>query len=193
MFAQDDGVWALSHGGVLGDFDYWYDLGRITPPGSMRDHYELRASELIHTVTHELEAMYRTARQVDAVKLVIVDLDDTLWRGVFAEGDRGTQEGWPLGLTEALAFLKRRGIVLAICSKNCLVRHELPGDRFERRGPGAGDRLRDDAGGSRARGRRTDRPDRQERPCAGPVREGRLQRSRRDVGAPARLTPAGRS
>ncbi len=66
-------------------------------------------------------ALFRTVRQVDAVKLVIVDLDDTLWRGVAAESEDHSGEaveGWPLGLIEALLFLKRRGVLLAIVSKN---------------------------------------------------------------------------
>jgi len=65
--------------------------------------------------------MLRTLRQIDQVKLVIVDLDDTLWRGVIAEEgiDRPmVTEGWPAGLVEALVTLKKRGVLLAIASKN---------------------------------------------------------------------------
>ncbi len=65
--------------------------------------------------------MYRTLRQTDSVKLVIVDLDDTLWRGVLAEQDQLTgleTEGWPLGVVDALIALKKRGVLLAISSKN---------------------------------------------------------------------------
>jgi len=56
------------------------------------------------------------------VKLVLVDLDDTLWRGVAAEEAEVpsivAREGWPLGFAEALMFLKRRGVLLGIVSKN---------------------------------------------------------------------------
>jgi FkbH-like protein len=62
--------------------------------------------------------MYRTVGQREMVKLVVVDLDDTLWRGVAAEGTLGILEGWPMGLMETLLILKRRGILLAIISKN---------------------------------------------------------------------------
>src|SRR4029078_10386893 len=69
----------------------------------------------------ELVAMYRTIRQADMVKLVLVDLDDTVWRG-FAEEEAEISslslEGWPLGFAEALLFLKKRGILLGIVSKN---------------------------------------------------------------------------
>jgi FkbH-like protein len=68
----------------------------------------------------EIVASYRTIRQVDQVKLVIVDLDDTLWRGLAVENgiDEALVEGWPIGLVEALLFLKARGVLLAIASKN---------------------------------------------------------------------------
>ncbi len=118
MYIQDDSVWALSHGSFLTDFDSHHDGSRITPAERIYDFYTLQTLEAMHAIIHEAEAMYRTARGIDAVKLVIIDLDDTLWRGVFAEGGVDTQEGWPLGFTEALNFLKRRGVVLAIVSKN---------------------------------------------------------------------------
>src|SRR5258708_37043483 len=44
-----------------------------------------------------------------------------MWRGVAAdEADASSmaREGWPLGFAEALMFLKRRGILLGIVSKN---------------------------------------------------------------------------
>jgi FkbH-like protein len=62
--------------------------------------------------------MHRTIKQRDTVKLVAVDLDDTLWRGVAAEGTLGVLEGWPMGFIETLLILKKRGILLAIVSKN---------------------------------------------------------------------------
>jgi FkbH-like protein len=58
---------------------------------------------------------------LDLVKLVVVDIDDTLWRGVAAERTEASPtdvEGWPLGVVEALGHLKRRGVLLALVSKN---------------------------------------------------------------------------
>jgi FkbH-like protein len=57
------------------------------------------------------------------VKLVIFDLDDTLWRGQIAEHyGQGVSwprhDGWPAGLWEAVQHLRARGIITAICSKN---------------------------------------------------------------------------
>jgi FkbH-like protein len=115
---QDDMVWSFTHGTSLSDGDHDHDQNRLEPPTSMQHHYAQRWLEFFEAVLHELFAMYRTLRQEDAVKLVAVDLDDTLWRGVAAEGSLGILEGWPMGLFEALLYLKKRGILLAIVSKN---------------------------------------------------------------------------
>lgn len=57
-----------------------------------------------------------------AIKVIISDLDGTLWKGVLAEEESIIPwmhtEGWPLGYAEALLTCKARGILLAICSKN---------------------------------------------------------------------------
>jgi FkbH-like protein len=54
-------------------------------------------------------------REVEPIKLIITDLDNTLWHGVLAEDG---EVSWNLGYAEALLECKRRGIILAICSKN---------------------------------------------------------------------------
>lgn len=68
-----------------------------------------------------LNALY-TMKGNDTIKLIITDLDNTLWIGVAAEEDQIVPwlhyEGWPIGYVEALLECKRRGILLAICSKN---------------------------------------------------------------------------
>lgn len=121
MHVQDEHLWMLNHNSTLSDFDAAYDQARLHPPLPMSRQSELRIDAFFAAVRAEIEAMFRTLRRIDAVKLVIVDLDDTLWRGVIAEegvGEAATCEGWPFGLAEALGVLKTRGIVLAIASRN---------------------------------------------------------------------------
>ncbi len=115
---QDDMVWSFTHGTTLSDGDHDLDLNRIEPPAPMQQHYSARWLEFFEALLHEIFAMHRTILQQDTVKLVAVDLDDTLWRGVAAEGTLGAMEGWPMGFMETLLLLKQRGILLAILSKN---------------------------------------------------------------------------
>jgi FkbH-like protein len=120
-YIQDDFVCLNSHGMYAIDSDWEQDQKRLHAPRRLTEGLSLRTNDFVANLWREIEAMYRTLRQVDSVKVVICDLDDTLWRGVVAEDgiDRITQlEGWPLGLIEALTYLKRRGVLLAICSKN---------------------------------------------------------------------------
>ena len=90
--------------------------------GNIGQHYDMApGAAFAGAVIAEAEAMWRTIAQHDAVKLVVIDLDDTLWRGV--SGDAATVDhhmfaGWPYGLAEALLYLKKRGVLLAIISKN---------------------------------------------------------------------------
>jgi len=64
-------------------------------------------------------------RQIDSVKLIIVDLDDTLWRVSQPKGQprRGPRRLFQnkflaASLRRGAALLKRRGGLLAIASKN---------------------------------------------------------------------------
>ena len=121
QFIQDDVINAISHGGVLSNFDFTRDRDRIEPPEPLGHYFDFRVGLFRTSIWAELQAMFRTVRQSDQVKLVIVDLDDTLWRGIIAEeGDTSadTIEGWPIGVIEALQFLKKRGVLLGVISKN---------------------------------------------------------------------------
>ncbi|MDA8246715.1 HAD-IIIC family phosphatase [Acidithiobacillus sp.] len=82
-----------------------------------------RQGHLIHLgILERVQAALRVLRGEHPVKLIITDLDNTIWKGVLAEADEiiplEVTEGWPLGYVEALLACKQRGILLAICSKN---------------------------------------------------------------------------
>jgi FkbH-like protein len=117
----DDSIHSLSHGSIAGDFDFEHDRGRLHPPRKpFSKTRELKTGEFLDAVWHDILERYQILQPRDPVKIVIVDLDDTLWRGVLGEDGihQHGMEGWPLGVVEALQFLKKRGILLAIASKN---------------------------------------------------------------------------
>jgi FkbH-like protein len=121
VFVQEDMYSAINHGAFLGVWDYKFDQNRLEPALKATDFFISRVPMVFHATWQELTAMWRSIRQVDMVKMVIVDLDDTLWRGVTADLELSklpTTEGWPKGLWEALTFLRRRGVLLGIISKN---------------------------------------------------------------------------
>ena len=118
---QDDIVVINSHGAYIDDWDVRFDQDRLHPPKPLKEDMNLRTDDFIDGLWADVRAMVRSLRQQDSVKIVICDLDDTLWRGVLAEEAEirlEIIEGWPLGVIEALSFLKRRGVLLAIASKN---------------------------------------------------------------------------
>lgn len=96
---------------------------RLDPLPALDTLYNFRVEEYFGAVWRHLESLYRTVHQIDPVKLVIFDLDDTLWRGQIAEhyGDGVVwpqSHGWPVGLWDAIYQLRGRGILTALCSKN---------------------------------------------------------------------------
>jgi len=77
---------------------------------------------LCRDLLDRLQGAYASLQGLHPIKLIITDLDNTLWRGVLAEEEEiipwHHTEGWPLGYAEALLECKRRGLILAIASKN---------------------------------------------------------------------------
>ena len=121
-YIQDDVVLSIAHASQLADYGWSADTNRIEPPKkAITATFASREEDFVRAIWAEVVAMYRSANQVDQVKLVVVDLDDTLWRGCVGDTaslNQYTNGGWPLGMIDALAFLKKRGILLAIISKN---------------------------------------------------------------------------
>jgi FkbH-like protein len=119
-YVQDDVFVSQFHNSQL--LPHYRIGGRIEDLWPVGFHYEMRPGAAFRdAVLGHLRALYRAARQQDSIKLVVTDLDDTLWQGVMADIDEpGPRlvEGWPLGYIEALQILRRRGILLGIISKN---------------------------------------------------------------------------
>ena len=120
-YFQDETTDHFLHNGLIVNYGSELDLLRLHPVPPISETFGSRPMAMIRAVWEEAVALNRTLRQADAVKLVVFDLDDTLWRGVLAEEadvspDR--TEGWPLGIIESITYLRRRGILVALLSKN---------------------------------------------------------------------------
>ncbi|MBS9532825.1 HAD-IIIC family phosphatase [Mycobacterium sp. M1] len=135
----DDPVSFYSHGAVLGshpwlNFIDWSEhlnyppwatssLGRIESAPNLSGMYRLQSKSFYRLVLDQIRHLHRIALQADQVKVVIFDLDDTMWCGQIAEHYENGR-AWPdiytfpPGIWEAIQHLRRRGIAVAVCSKN---------------------------------------------------------------------------
>ena len=114
---------------------YWTapERGRIEDIPPLWKTYENRSDEYFDAVYRQIVFIYRAFHQIDVVKAVIFDLDNTLWRGQIAEHYQPGQrwpytDGWPVGLWETVHHLKARGILISIASKNDL---DLVSERWD--------------------------------------------------------------
>lgn len=128
----DDTIYFYMHGSIF--YPDWADFerfpawaaperGRIEVLPNLGELYENHIDEFFAAVLRQLESLYRTLSQIDQVKVVIFDLDNTLWRGQIAEHylpgrTRPYSDGWPTGIWETVHYLRARGIFVSICSKN---------------------------------------------------------------------------
>ncbi|AOV17467.1 hypothetical protein BJI67_10705 [Acidihalobacter aeolianus] len=121
--AHIDGAYYLETNDLLrayGDRD-WYDGYEVCYAHS-GIHGDTSARSFPAAVMRRVGKVLAVLHQEQPVKLIVTDLDGTLWKGVLAEEDEiipgDHTEGWPIGYAEALMACKKRGILLAICSKN---------------------------------------------------------------------------
>lgn len=125
MRVQDDYVNHSTHAAYICDsfIEHERDRHRIqlsTPPSQLYDIYPA-VKEVTRGVVKRILDALKIISGHEIIKLIIIDLDDTLWRGIAADEPReiwGDPEGWPLGLIEALLVFKARGGILAVVSKN---------------------------------------------------------------------------
>nr|WP_306670510.1 HAD-IIIC family phosphatase [Acidithiobacillus ferrooxidans] len=122
---QDDILYESAHGNILSDFDFALDTNRIVPvtPATEVFNVGTRSSEYVDKIIERVSYSMDIINKTNAIKMVVVDLDGTLWRGVAAEDDIDPShrvEGWPYGFVEALLYFKKKGGLLAINSKNDL-------------------------------------------------------------------------
>ncbi len=124
LYLQDDIFLSFSHNAIIRDWNLDLDKNRMIEATSRIPMYQTQYYDMSYGLlfwSHIANAL-KIIKKSNTVKLIIVDLDDTLWRGVAGEASELTdlekKEGWPLGFVEALLYFKNRGGLLAICSKN---------------------------------------------------------------------------
>src|SRR5581483_10907361 len=126
QYALDDMIYFYSHGSLANQPDMDLIKGaRIEPVPPMGEFYGSRMNAFAEAIHEQMIWTYRIVHQTDQVKAVIFDLDNTLWRGQLAEAYRPGEDaswplpdGWPMGIWEAIHYLRARGILVAVCSKN---------------------------------------------------------------------------
>src|SRR6185503_5897760 len=120
-YFQDDVMFQSNHGSAFSNAGSEHDQERLEPMVKPSELYTVRIHNTLQILWMEVVGMYRTIRQMDSVKLVVFDLDDTLWRGIAAEKTEHSGddiEGWPSGIYDTIGHLRRRGMLLGILSKN---------------------------------------------------------------------------
>lgn len=136
----DDIFFIESHNSIGYDANYELDLDRLDKYINISPRLDPVSNNHYKSLCVEINSMYRSLQRIDEVKMVIFDLDGTVWRGVPAENNIQTNEGWPAAIQEAILILNKRGIILAISSKNdekfieenwnSLVNNRIPLDIF---------------------------------------------------------------
>ncbi len=105
------------------------DLVRYHGDAAVTDTYEYHSTHAFITHQRGYDSVFKrivhamsVLRAEAPIKLIVTDLDNTLWDGVLADMDEVNPERlWgrpPLGYGEALLEFRRRGGLLAISSKN---------------------------------------------------------------------------
>ncbi|WGY69085.1 HAD-IIIC family phosphatase [Burkholderia cepacia] len=101
---------------------YYGDMSSYDGYESYFVHGANFSGEFSAALGSRIEQALRVLNPNQPIKLIVTDLDNTLWKGVLAEEEEiipsELVDGWPLGYAEALLECKRRGILLAISSKN---------------------------------------------------------------------------
>jgi len=122
--AQDDILVSFSHASYISNYAASENQDRFQKSSLPTEMYDSNQvlDEIRSDIVDRIIDAFNVVRRTDQIKLIITDLDDTLWRGVYADNpdrpDWELFEGWPLGYMEALLIFKARGGLLAIVSKN---------------------------------------------------------------------------
>ena len=133
-YFSDEFTGWYSHGGLFPFFHEGMDGSRMEPTPHTVEHFELLDQSLLMQATYnEILGHMQILHGTGQIKLVVIDLDDTLWKGIAGElavaledGSAITDvgrysdliEGWPMGFIEGLKYFKKRGGLIGVISRN---------------------------------------------------------------------------
>ena len=107
----------LGHRVPMSTYDDGYEGDGVEFPSGTQS-FDMQSSQYYVTFVRHLISRHLTAAGSHQVKLVVFDLDNTIWRGLASDGRVKSWGGRPEGIVEAIHLLRRRGIFVAIASKN---------------------------------------------------------------------------
>lgn len=118
-YILDDTIYFYTHNSVFYQDEHdkniqEYTMGQLPFQNLMPS----RALDFANGLWKQIIAILRTVQEVDAIRLVVFDTDNVLWRGKAEENYIATEElrrdGWPTGVWEAIHVLRLRGIQVAL-------------------------------------------------------------------------------
>jgi FkbH-like protein len=115
----DDGPIAhYAHRIPFDPYDDWIERDQPVASVPVVRSFDIRSSHFYEAIVREVCTRLVVLSGRGQVKAVIVDLDNTVWRGLASDQVVGSWNGRPQGIVEALKVLQKRGVLLAVASKN---------------------------------------------------------------------------
>jgi FkbH-like protein len=117
-YADDGPIAHYAHRIPFDPYDDWVERDEPVATIPVLRSFDIRSAHFYEAIVREVCTRLVVLSGRGQVKAVIVDLDNTLWRGLASDQVVGSWNGRPQGLVEALKILKKRGVLLAVASKN---------------------------------------------------------------------------
>ena len=117
-YADDGPIAHYAHRIPFDPYDDWVERDEPVATVPVVRSFDIRSSHFYEAIVRDVCTRLVVLSGREQVKAVIVDLDNTLWRGLASDQVVGSWNGRPQGIVEALKILQKRGVLLAVASKN---------------------------------------------------------------------------
>jgi FkbH-like protein len=118
LYVDEAPLFHYAHRVPFDPYDDWVERDEPVASIPVLRSYQIRSAQFYAAIIREVCLRLVVLSGRSQVKAVIVDLDNTLWRGLASDQRIGSWNGRPQGIVEALKILKKRGVLLAVASKN---------------------------------------------------------------------------